>query len=71
MNKPFIPSEYVLSKLQEKGIEVLTDKSSLEEKKAELEKAGFKIDYLTEQDGRLYAAVFLEDVRLIDNVRCE
>ncbi len=65
-------------KLSETGLktapklhEVLTDKSSLEEKKAELEKAGFKIDYLTEQDGRLYAAVFLEDVRLIDNVRCE
>lgn len=35
---------------------------------ANLEKAGFKVDYVTTIDGRLYAAVFLEDVRLIDNI---
>ena len=29
--KPFIPSEYVLNKLQEKGIEVVTDKSKFNE----------------------------------------
>ena len=33
-----------------------------------LEEAGFKVDYITEVKGRLYAAVFLEDVRLIDNI---
>ena len=30
VNKPFIPSEYVLNKLQEKGIEVVTDKKEFE-----------------------------------------
>lgn len=40
-----------------------------DEKIAEnLEKAGFKVDYVTTTDNRLYAAVFLEDVRLIDNI---
>ena len=33
-----------------------------------LEAAGFKVDYVTKKDGRLYAAVFLEEVRLIDNI---
>lgn len=49
----------------------LIENSSVEEKKNRLESAGFKIDYLTKKDGRLYAAVFLENVRLIDNVTCE
>jgi pantoate--beta-alanine ligase len=35
----------------------------------ELEKDGFRVDYVTETDGRLYGAVYLEDVRLIDNVK--
>ncbi|MCI1208241.1 MAG: pantoate--beta-alanine ligase [Treponema sp.] len=34
-----------------------------------LEKEGFRIDYITEMEGRLYGAVFLEEVRLIDNVK--
>jgi pantoate--beta-alanine ligase len=34
----------------------------------QLEKDGFRIDYITETGGRLYGAVYLEDVRLIDNV---
>lgn len=34
----------------------------------QLEKDGFRVDYVTEADGRLYGAVYLEDVRLIDNV---
>lgn len=34
----------------------------------QLEKDGFRVDYVTETDGRLYGAVYLEDVRLIDNV---
>ncbi len=36
--------------------------------RAELEEAGFQIDYLEERFGRRFAAVFLGDVRLIDNV---
>ena len=35
----------------------------------ELEKSGFKVDYITETFGRIFGAVFLEDVRLIDNVK--
>lgn len=62
-------------KLSEQGLkiaprlhEVLVDNASIEEKKRELEEAGFKVDYLTVKGSRLYAAAFLEDVRLIDNV---
>jgi pantoate--beta-alanine ligase len=33
-----------------------------------LENEGFRVDYLKEQEGRRYAAVFLDGVRLIDNV---
>ena len=62
-------------KLSEKGLalapkfhEILSGKGSIEDKKEALEKAGFKVDYVEEFDGRLYGAVFLEDVRLIDNV---
>lgn len=36
---------------------------------AMLEDAGFQVDYVEELDGRLFAAVFLENVRLIDNVK--
>ncbi len=48
--------------------EILSGAGSVEEKTVELEKAGFKVDYVTQKENRLYAAVFLEDVRLIDNV---
>lgn len=48
--------------------EILTEHSSVGQKKSALEKAGFTVDYITEHDGRLYAAAFLEGVRLIDNV---
>lgn len=49
---------------------ILTDTSiaGAAAKKAALEDAGFKVDYLEMIDNRLYAAVFLEDIRLIDNV---
>ena len=33
-----------------------------------LENVGFKVDYVTIKDNRIYAAVFLEEVRLIDNL---
>ena len=35
---------------------------------ARLEKDGFKVDYVTERDGRRFAAVRMGEVRLIDNV---
>ncbi len=46
----------------------LSSGKSVEEIKAQLENDGFVIDYVTEVDGRLYAAASIEDVRLIDNV---
>lgn len=62
-------------KLSEQGLakapefhQILAGTGSTEEKAAKLEQAGFKVDYVTELDGRLYAAVFLEGVRLIDNL---
>jgi pantoate--beta-alanine ligase len=39
-----------------------------EETKRMLEEAGFKVDYVEERLGRKFGAVFLGDVRLIDNV---
>ena len=48
--------------------EILAGGGSEEEIAAKLEAAGFKVDYVTKKDDRLYAAVFLEDVRLIDNI---
>ena len=48
--------------------EILVSGKSISEKQELLEKNGFIVDYITELDGRLYAAVFLEGVRLIDNV---
>ena len=64
-------------KLSEQGLktaprlhEILCENSTLEQKKKELESSGFKVDYLTLKDNRLYAAAFLENVRLIDNVEC-
>ena len=46
----------------------VSEERTLEEKKKELEDAGFTVDYLTVKDKRLFAAAFLENVRLIDNV---
>lgn len=61
-------------KLSPKGLalapkfhEILSSSDSITNKEKKLEKAGFIVDYITEKEGRLYAAVFLEDVRLIDN----
>jgi len=51
--------------------EILVMKNSIEEKEKLLSEAGFTVDYVTEMDGRLYAAAFLEGVRLIDNVDAE
>ena len=46
----------------------LTAGHAPEEIREQLEKDGFIVDYVTESDGRLYGAVYLEEVRLIDNV---
>ena len=48
--------------------EILAGGGSEAEIASKLEAAGFKVDYVTKKDDRLYAAVFLEEVRLIDNV---
>ncbi|MDY2825032.1 MAG: pantoate--beta-alanine ligase [Treponema sp.] len=48
--------------------EILAAGGTESEIASNLEKAGFKVDYVTKYNGRLYAAVFLEDVRLIDNL---
>ncbi len=48
--------------------EILAGGGSEEEIAKKLESAGFKVDYVTKKDNRLYAAVFLEEVRLIDNI---
>lgn len=48
--------------------EILAAGGSEAEITAALEKAGFKVDYVTIKDNRIYAAVFLEEVRLIDNL---
>ncbi len=48
--------------------EQLKSDKSLKQIQETLEKAGFKIDYLEEHYGRRFIAVFLGDVRLIDNV---
>lgn len=48
--------------------EILALGGSEEEITSKLESAGFKVDYVTIKGTRLYAAVFLEEVRLIDNI---
>ncbi len=48
--------------------EILASGGSEAEIAEKLEAAGFKVDYVTIKDKRLYAAVFLEEVRLIDNI---
>ena len=55
-------------KVAPKFHEILVTDKSISEKEKMLSDAGFTVDYVTEHDGRLYAAVFLEGVRLIDNV---
>ncbi len=47
---------------------LLKSKRSDEEVKAELEKYGFKVDYIVSLNGRRFGAAYLGKVRLIDNV---
>jgi len=48
--------------------EVLSSNISINEMKQKLETAGFKIDYIERKSDRIFGAVFLDNVRLIDNV---
>ena len=47
---------------------VLTEASTPEEARSLLAAEGFRVDYIEEHWGRRFGAVFLEGVRLIDNV---
>lgn len=40
-----------------------------EQIRKDLETTGFEVDYITLKEGRLYGAVWLEGIRLIDNVK--
>ncbi len=46
----------------------LSGGKGLPEIRKQLEEAGFRVDYLEDYIGRRFGAVFLEEVRLIDNV---
>jgi pantoate--beta-alanine ligase len=48
--------------------QILKTASSVEQARADLERGGFRVDYVEEYFGRRFAAAFLGDVRLIDNV---
>ncbi|MDF1795952.1 MAG: pantoate--beta-alanine ligase [Coxiellaceae bacterium] len=44
---------------------------SIEATRSSLKEAGYQIDYVEDYQGRRYAAVFVDDVRLIDNIEIE
>ncbi|MBP6219160.1 MAG: pantoate--beta-alanine ligase [Oligoflexales bacterium] len=46
---------------------ILKEGKDLVEIQAQLEEAGFKVDYVHEQEGRRFVAAYLGSVRLIDN----
>lgn len=48
--------------------ELLKSKKSVDQIKEELEKLGFKVDYIEDLGGRRFGAVHIGKVRLIDNV---
>lgn len=54
-----------------KFAQILNTANSPEQARRELAEAGFEVDYVEERGGRRYGAVFLEGVRLIDNVAVE
>ncbi len=55
-------------KLAPQLFEILHMKQPIDLTKNQLEQSGFKVDYLEDHEKRRFAAVFLGDVRLIDNV---
>ncbi len=64
-NKKLSPAGLALAP---KFHQILASKKTAGQKKSELTQAGFTVDYVTELDGHIYGAVFLENVRLIDNL---
>jgi pantoate--beta-alanine ligase len=52
-----------------KFYQALSSGKPLDEIQQLLESDGFTVDYVEEYDGRVFGAVFLEEVRLIDNVK--
>ncbi len=65
-NQRLSPNEKEIAPLLYK---IIKSANSHEEARAELEKKGFKVDYVEDVAGRRFAAAFLGEVRLIDNVR--
>lgn len=55
--------------LAPKFFEILSKEKNNEEIIAKLAYSGFKVDYVDEVENRRYAAVYLGNVRLIDNVK--
>lgn len=47
---------------------IISQAQTSHDARTDLEAAGFKIDYVADIEGRRYVAVFIGDVRLIDNV---
>lgn len=64
-NKRLSPAQLTLAA---QLYQTITRPLGLEEMRIELNELGFVVDYLKEIDGRLFVAVFLGEVRLIDNV---
>lgn len=64
-NKKLSPAGLALAP---KFHEILASNKNAGQKKSELTQAGFTVDYITELDDHIYGAVFLENVRLIDNL---
>ncbi|RMD49486.1 MAG: pantoate--beta-alanine ligase [Ignavibacteria bacterium] len=56
-------------KIAPKFYQILSSGLNDEETKIKLEEAGFKVDYIQTIDDRKFGAVFLGNVRLIDNVQ--
>jgi pantoate--beta-alanine ligase len=48
---------------------IMTESSSAEQAREQLEKNGFRVDYVEDIQSRRFAAAFLGEVRLIDNVK--
>ncbi|MBS0288438.1 MAG: pantoate--beta-alanine ligase [Proteobacteria bacterium] len=61
LSQTALAKSYLLAKYLSSG-------KSLFEIKAALERAGFQVEYLEKWKSRLHAAVYLDNVRLIDNV---
>lgn len=67
-NNRLKPSEL---KMAEKFPELLHSKRSTTDVKFELQKAGFKVDYIEDYKSRRYGAIFIGPVRLIDNIEID